>query len=232
MSAENVAVILPAFNEVSCVKKVVEGFLSEVQRVLVVDNGSTDGTGQVAAKAGAEVVYEGRRGYGNACLAGISHLTSHPPDIVVFADCDGTLDPHDLSNLIFPIIHGSADLVLGRRAWVEKGALPPHQKLGNGIACLLLRILYGLAIKDIPPYRVVRWSFLAGLNLSEKTYGFPAETVARARIRGGRIEEVKVAYRIRTGGRSKVAGSIAGSLKAGATMMAVLLSVRFRRSTI
>jgi len=232
MGLSNVAVVLPALNEVGCVAEVVEGFLPEVRRVIVVDNGSTDGTGQAAANAGAEVVLETRAGYGNACLAGIAHLASNPPEIVVFADCDGTLDPNDLHSLILPISRDEADLILGRRTRVEKGALPLHQRFGNWVACLLLRVFYGLAINDIPPFRAARWSFLAGLNLSERTYGFPAETVALARLRGGRIEEVKVAYRVRTSGQSKVAGSISGSLKAGATMMSVLLSVRFRRSSI
>jgi len=227
-----VAVVLPALNEVSCVAEVVRGFRVEVQRVIVVDNGSTDGTSQAATNAGAEVVHETERGYGNACLAGITHLATNPPEIVVFADCDGTLDPHDLRSMIIPIVHDQADLVLGRRTWVEKGALPMHQRFGNGFACFLLRVFYGLTVNDIPPYRVVRWSLLNKLNLSEKTYGFPAETVARARLRGGRIEEVQVAYRVRASGRSKVTGSISSSLKAGAIMMSVLLSVRFRRSSI
>jgi glycosyltransferase involved in cell wall biosynthesis len=229
MNRSTVAVILPALNEISCVEKVVEGFLREGTRVIVVDNGSNDGTGHAAQRAGAEVVYEKIRGYGSACLAGLSYLTSHPPQIVVFADCDGTLDPHDIYNLIAPIESGNADLVLGRRARVERGALPMHQKLGNTMACFLLQTFYGLAIRDIPPYRAGRWAFVTELGLSEKTYGLPVETVALAARRGGIVKEVEVAYRSRATGRSKVAGSLSASILAGVTMITLLITLRFRR---
>jgi glycosyltransferase involved in cell wall biosynthesis len=232
MNRSTVAVILPALNEISCVEKVVEAFLREGTRVIVVDNGSNDGTGQAAQRAGAEVVYEKIRGYGSACLAGLSYLTSHPPQIVVFADCDGTLDPHDIRNLIAPIASGDADLVLGRRARVERGALPTHQKLGNTMACFLLQTFYGLAIRDIPPYRAGRWAFVTELGLSEKTYGLPIETVALAARRGGIVKEVEVTYRSRTTGRSKVAGSLSASMLAGVTMITLLITLRFRRQPL
>jgi glycosyltransferase involved in cell wall biosynthesis len=222
-------VILPALNEEGSVESVVAGFRSEGARVLVVDNGSTDRTALMALNAGAEVVHEKKRGYGNACLAGLSYLSSQPPTIAVFSDCDGTLDPRDLAGLILPIENGSADLVLGRRVHVEQGALPLHQRIGNAIALLLLRVLYGLKVGDIPPYRAVRWSFLIDLRLSERTYGLPAETVAVAARKRGRIEEVGVAYRRRFDGRSKVTGSIRSSLRAGWSMLSLLVVLRFRR---
>ncbi|MGA3296705.1 MAG: glycosyltransferase family 2 protein, partial [Candidatus Bathyarchaeia archaeon] len=227
MNRSAVAVILPALNEINCVEKVVEGFLREGTRVIVVDNGSNDGTGQAAQAAGAEVVYEKILGYGSACLAGLSYLTSHPPQIVVFADCDGTLDTHDIHNLIAPIESGNADLVLGRRARVERGALPLHQKLGNLVACFLLRILYGVVVNDIPPYRAMRWTFITGLDLSERTYGFPIETIALTAKNGGNVEEVNVSYRCRLSGESKVTGSLSASLRAGVKMMIVTIQLRF-----
>lgn len=229
MIRHTVAVVLPALNEAGCVESVVRDFVREGARVVVVDNGSTDETGKTAERAGAEVVYETRRGYGSACLAGLSHLTSQPPGIVVFADCDGTLDPQDIHNLIKPIESGNADLVLGRRARVEHGAMPISQTFGNALTCFLLRVLYGLAIRDIPPYRAGRWSFLERLKLSEKTYGFPIETVALAARMCGRVEEVDVAYRVRAWGESKVAGSLSTAVQAGMTMIALVIALRFRK---
>lgn len=228
MNRNTVAVILPALNEVSCVRRVVEDFLHEGTRVVVVDNGSTDGTGRVAEKAGAEVVYEEAEGYGNACLAGLSYLSTTPPEIVVFADCDGTLDANDLWRLVDPINSGDADLVLGRRARVERGSLPMHQRFGNTIACFLFGILYGLSIRDIPPYRAANWSFMERLGLSQRTCGLPVETVALTALRNGRIKEVDVSYRVRIGGRSKVAGSFSGAIKAGGTMLSLLIGLWFR----
>jgi glycosyltransferase involved in cell wall biosynthesis len=226
----DVAVILPALNEIECVKQTVAGFLREGTRVVLVDNGSTDGTGEAAEKAGAEVVYENKRGYGNACLAGLSHLTSRPPSIVVFADCDGTQDSEEIENLVAPVESGKADLVLGRRVPVEQGALAIHQKIGNGVVSFMLRRLYGLAVRDISPYRAVRWSFIRQLRLSERTYGFPIEMVVLAARKGGRVEEVDITYRRRAGGRSKVAGSLTASLRAGGIMITVLISFWYRRN--
>ncbi len=225
----DVAVILPALNEIGCVERVVGGFLREGTRVIVVDNGSSDGTPQAARKAGAEVVYENRRGYGNACLAGLSYLTTQPPSIVVFADCDGTLESDEVRDMIAPVESGNVDLVLGRRVRVERGALPTHQRVGNAVACFILKRFYGLTVRDIPPYRAARWSFLKQLDLSERTYGFPVETVALAARKGGRVAEVDVTYRRRLGGQSKVAGSLTASLRAAASMMTVLISLRYGR---
>ena len=210
-------------------ERVVGGFLREGTRVIVVDNGSSDGTPQAAWKAGAEVVYENRRGYGNACLAGLSYLTTQPPSIVVFADCDGTLESNEVRDMIAPVESGNVDLVLGRRVRVERGALPTHQRVGNAVACFILKRFYGLTVRDIPPYRAARWSFLKQLDLSERTYGFPVETVALAARKGGRVAEVDVTYRRRLGGQSKVAGSLTSSLRAAASMMTVLISLRYGR---
>jgi glycosyltransferase involved in cell wall biosynthesis len=226
--SSDVAVILPALNEIECVKQTVEDFLREGTRVVLVDNGSTDGTAEAAKKAGAEVVYENRRGYGNACLAGLSHLALRPPSIVVFADCDGTQDSSEIGNITAPVASGEADLVLGRRVQVEQGALAIHQMIGNGVVSFMLRRLYGLAVRDISPYRAVRWSLLRELRLSQTTYGFPIEMMILVAQKGGRLEEVDVAYRRRAGGRSKVSGSITASLRAGAIMVTVLISLWYR----
>jgi len=229
MITPQVAVILPALNEEGSVESVVHGFRSEGARVVVIDNGSIDRTAEIALQSGAEVVHEMKRGYGNACLAGIAYLRARAPEIAVFADCDGTLDPQELPNLVAPIKSNQADLVLGRRVRAEKGALPLHQQFGNTVARAMLWFLYGLRVGDIPPYRAVRWTFLIKLGLSEKTYGLPIETVAVAARRNGRVAEVNVGYRCRFEGKSKVTGSLRTSLQAGWAMVSLLVLLRFRR---
>lgn len=224
----DVAVILPALNEIECVRQVVEGFLPYVKRVILVDNGSTDGTGKAGEEVGAEAVYENKRGYGNACFAGLSYLAVRPPSIVAFADCDGSQEPSEIRNIVAPLESGQADLVLGRRVPIEPGALALHQRVGNGVVSFMLRRAYGLSVRDISPYRAARWSFLRQLNLSERTYGFPIEMVILAAQKGGRVKEVDVTCRRRLAGRSKVTGSITASLRAGWTMITVLVSLWYR----
>jgi len=148
---------------------------------------------------------------------------------VVFADCDGTLDPLELFDLIAPIERGNADLVLGRRIRAERGALPLHQRLGNFAACFLLRVLYGVVVNDIPPYRAMRWTFITRLGLSDRTYGFPIETLALTAKNGGKVVEVNVSYRCRFSGESKVTGSLSATLRAALKMMIVPIRLRFRR---
>lgn len=226
---EDVAVILPALDEAGNVRQVVEAFRKQGARVILVDNGSRDGTGRIAREAGAEVVLEPRRGYGAACLAGIRHAARHPPSHVVFADCDGTLDAQDLPGLLDPLRRQEADLVLGRRVRVEPGALSRTTRLGNVLACASLRLLHGLRVHDVPPYRAVTWTFLGRLHLREPTYGLPMETLANAARRGGRVVEVDVAYRRRGSGKSKVTGDLWGAIKCFAVITGLALRLRFRR---
>jgi len=225
---DEIAVILPALNEEQCVEIVVKGFRDQGVRVIVVDNGSTDRTNETARRAGAHVVVENTRGYGNACLAGLRYLTQNPPNVVVFADCDGTLNPSEIKSLVSPILAEDADVALGRRSRVEAGALPAHQRYGNRVACFLLKTLYGVEINDIPPYRALRWSFIAQLPLSEGTYGLPIETIAMAARRRARIVEIDVDYRVRRGGKSKVTSSLWSSLQAGWTMLGLVAVIRLR----
>ena len=148
---------------------------------------------------------------------------------MVFADCDGTLESAEIRNMTAPLESGNVDLVLGRRVRVERGVLPIHQRVGNAVACFILQRFYGLSVRDIPPYRAALWPFLSSCTFSEKTYGFPIETVALAVRKGGRVEEVDVTYRRRLAGRSKVAGSVTSSLRAAVSMITVLVSLRYGR---
>lgn len=224
----SIAVILPALNEAGAVEAVVAGFREQGARVIVVDNGSTDETAERALAAGATLVREPRRGYGSACTAGIRALAADPPTIVVFADCDGTLDPQDLPRVVAPLEAASADLVLGQREFVDAGALPLHQRAGNLVIAWGLRLLHGVQVRDVPPLRAMRYTWAVGLSLREPTYGLPVETIVLTHRRGGRIAEVPARYRRRAAGRSKVAGSWVGAARASATIMGLLFRLRGR----
>jgi glycosyltransferase involved in cell wall biosynthesis len=217
-------VVLPALDEEDAVDAVVRGFRRLGPRdVLVVDNGSRDATAARALAAGATVVPEPRRGYGRAVLAGLDALRRDPPRFVVFADCDGTALPEDALRLLAPLRDGTADLSLGRR---PPGALAPHQRAGNALACLALRVAVGARVHDVPPLRAATWDVLDRLRLRESTFGLPMETVARAARIGARIVEVDVDDLARRGGRSKVAGSLGGSVRAAWSMARVVARVR------
>lgn len=227
MTAGEIAVLLPALDEAGNVEHVVSGFQATADRIVVVDNGSTDATAERARAAGAEVVLEPRRGYGAACLAGLDHLSEDPPEVVVFADCDGTQDPSELPHLVGPILAGQADLVLGYRK--DPGAIPVKNRVARWVYCTLLLVLYGQRVRDVPPYRAARWRTLGTLELSQPTVGFPVETVAMACRRGARISEVPVAHRERYRGRSKVGTTPLEVLQIAWIMTTTLIRLRFRR---
>jgi glycosyltransferase involved in cell wall biosynthesis len=225
-----VTAIIPALDEEGAIGEAVarldRGLLHEV---IVVDNGSRDRTAERAAAAGARVVAEPRRGYGAACLAGVRAAAG--AEALVFLDGDGSDIPEDLSRVLAPLQQGEADLVLGSRAlgWREPGSLAAHQLWGNRMVLLLLRALYGVRLTDFGPFRAIRVDALAGLHMSHPTYGWPIEMVVKAARRGLRIVEVPVGWRRREAGRSKVAGTLRGSLLAGYHLIATVLRYAWGR---
>lgn len=227
-----VAVLMPALDEEEALPAVLGAIPSWVDRTVVVDNGSTDRTVDVARAGGAEVVTEPRRGYGSACLAGIGHLEHHgpTPGILVFMDADGSDDAGDMERLVEPIRRGSADLVLGvrRGADGDVGTLLPHARLGNRIVLGLTRLLFGRRFLDLPPFRAVRFSSLQALEMDDRDWGWTLQMQIRAVRAGLRVEEVEVGHRRRTRGVSKISGSLSTSLLVGAKMFWTLARERLR----
>jgi glycosyltransferase involved in cell wall biosynthesis len=187
-------------------------------RPIVVDNGSTDGSARLARRLGAEVVTESRCGFGAACYAG---LAAAGTDVVCFMDCDGSLDPAELPAVAGPVLDGRADLVLGARRAVP-GAWPRHARAGNRIVARALRRRSGLHLTDLGPMRAARRLALLDLGLVDRRFGWPLEMVLRAAGAGWRITEVPVVYRPRTGGRSKVTGTMSGTIRTVRDMGRVL----------
>jgi len=213
-----VDVIIPALNEEASLPLVLAALPHPpVQRVIVADNGSRDGTARVARAGGAIVVAAERRGYGSACLAGLDWLRHHdPPDIVVFVDADFSDHPDELPRLVAPLLTGEADLVIGSRVLGERepGALLPQARAGNLVACLLIRLLYGHRFTDLGPFRAVRWEALERLGMADPNFGWTAEMQVKALRHGLRVTEVPVSYRRRVG-VSKITGTVTGTLRAG-----------------
>jgi rSAM/selenodomain-associated transferase 2 len=222
---DKIAVIIPAYNEAASIGRVLDD-LPAVAQVVVVDNGSSDATTAVARAHGARVVHEPRRGYGAACLAGMAAL-DRDAEIVVFLDADYSDHPEELPRLVAPILSGEADLVVGSRilGQREPGALPPHARWGNGLAVALLRLLYGVRFTDLGPFRAIRASSLRALGMGDPDYGWTVEMQARAARAGLRVIEVPVSYRRRIG-RSKVSGTVRGSVLAGYKILTTIAASR------
>lgn len=214
-----VTVVLPCLNEAGALP----GVLAAVPAgwtALVVDNGSTDGSAEVAAGLGARVVRESRPGYGAAVHAGIEAAET---PIVAVVDGDGSLDPGELIEFVRLIRAGEADLVVGRRRPVSRGVWPWHARLGNLVLAQLIRHGTGVAVHDIAPVRVARREALLGLGIADRRCGYPLETVLTAAQRGWRVVEIDVSYRARAAGTvSKISGTVRGTLRVAVDFAAVL----------
>jgi glycosyltransferase involved in cell wall biosynthesis len=224
-----VSVIIPTHNEAQAIGRVLADLPSDlVTEIIVVDSNSTDGTPDIAAKMGARVVLEPRRGYGRACLTGLASADN--PEVVVFLDGDYSDRPSELPILLAPIIDGRADITLGSRLHARNSAeaLPWHQAFGNRLAAGLIRLLYGVKISDLGPFRAARADVIHSLGLEEMTYGWAVEIILKGALAGYRVVEVPVGYHPRIG-KSKISGTLKGTLGAGWFILSLIVRYYFQR---
>jgi glycosyltransferase involved in cell wall biosynthesis len=225
-----VSIIIPTHNEAQAIGRVLADLPSDlVTEVIVVDSNSSDGTPEIAARMAARVVKEPRRGYGRACLTGLANANS--PDVVVFLDGDYSDRPSELPILLAPIIEGRADITVGSRLGTNRnsGAQPWHAVFGNRLAASLIRLLYGLEISDLGPFRAARANVLRALALEETTYGWAVEMIVKGALAGFRIVEVPVSYYPRIG-KSKISGTVKGTIGAAWFILSRIVRYYFRTS--
>lgn len=216
----SVDVVLPCLDEAAALPKVLAGLpRRDEYRAVVVDNGSSDGSPEIAARLGATVVRESRRGYGAAVHAGLVHASA---GIVCVADCDGSIDLTELPALIDLVEEGNADLAVGKRVAVDRAAFPWHARMGNAVLAALLR-RRGVRVRDLAPVRVGRRDDLLDLNIADRGFGYPLELLVRAGRAGWRVRELPITYHPRVAGtNSKVTGSAWGTARAVRDMLGVL----------
>ena len=223
-----VSVIIPTRNEALSIGHVLGDLPANlVTEILVVDNNSTDGTPEIAARMGARLIREPRRGYGRACRTGLDHLSE--TDVVVFLDGDYSDRPAELPSLLAPIVDGSADITIGSRllGLRSPGALPWHSVFGNRLAAALITQLFGKRITDLGPFRAVRADILQTIALEEMTYGWAVEMIVKGLLHGFRVIEVPVSYHPRIG-KSKITGTLRGTLGAAWCILSRVVWYRFR----
>ena len=237
-SRPKVSLIIPALDEEAAIGGVVSGFRgledSKGDRwfdeIVVVNNGSQDETAVQAQAKGATVVHEPEHGYGRACLAGLrylEHREAGSPDIVVFADGDGTNIPTELPELLEPILDDRADLVIGARLMKgDRDGLTIPQRFGNHLAAYLLRFLYGVNTTDLGPYRAIRWTTIQALEMRDQDFGWTVEMQVKAAQMRFRMIEVDVSNKRRVAGKSKVSGTIKGVIGAGTKIIWTILANR------
>jgi glycosyltransferase involved in cell wall biosynthesis len=226
----NIDVIIPALDEGPAIGKTVRSIPRDVVRhVFVVDNGSRDDTSDRAREAGARVLFEPERGYGAACLTGIRALPEDT-DVIVFLDGDASDDPSLIEALVRPIREGKADLVVGSRSLgqAEPGAITPQQRFGNALASHWLRVRFGLDATDLGPFRAISRAALHKLAMRDRNYGWTVEMQIKAAKRGLRYVEIPVPYKRRIG-RSKVSGTVRGTIGASVKILGLLALHDFSR---
>jgi glycosyltransferase involved in cell wall biosynthesis len=224
------AIIIPALNEERSIGLVVESVKGLVDRVIVVDNGSTDATVDVARNAGALVVHEPQRGYGAACLRGLAELAVEPPDVVLFLDGDASDHPEDALMVLNTVNNTEVEMCLGSRVLgdAERGSLTPVQRFGNWLSTRLIAMIWNVHYTDLGPLRAVRWDTLMRLGMQDRTWGWTVEMQIKAAKHGIRTQEIPVRYRRRIG-TSKISGTIVGSLRAGTKILTTIARLALSR---
>ena len=227
-----IKVIIPAYNEEKSIIKVIQDIPSIVDEIIIVDNNSSDQTAKNAQEAGAKVLTEIKKGYGNACLKGISYVKSqtHQTDIIVFLDGDFSDYPEELTKLIAPIINDNIDFVIGARVseFREKGSMTRPQIFGNWLATTLMSLLFNSKFTDLGPFRAIKCHKLLALKMEDKTYGWTVEMQLKALKNNYSYLEIPVKYRNRIG-VSKVSGTIKGAIFAGVNILYWIFKYSFKK---
>ena len=227
MNIPKTTVIIPAYNEEQAIGHVIDDIPKEIiAKIIVVDNGSNDNTAQNAENAGAFVVREEKRGYGQACLKGIENLPADT-EIVVFLDGDYSDYPEDMIELLKPIVNDKADMTLGSRIIGErkKGALMIHSSFGNRLASFLIKLFWGFRFTDLGPFRAIKYQSLKEIGMKDTNFGWTVEMQIKAVINKLRIVELPVRYKKRIG-QSKITGTVRGSIKAGLKITYTIIKYR------
>lgn len=226
-----IKVIIPAYNEAASIGKVVNEIPGFVSEVIVVNNNSSDQTEEVASAAGATVLTESRKGYGYACLKGMEYIADQQtlPDIVVFLDGDYSDFPSEMDSIVAPIIQNDIDFVIGARVkkYREKGAMTFPQRFGNGLATMLMKIMFQANFTDLGPFRAIKYYKLLALNMEDKTYGWTVEMQLKALKNNYSYIEVPVHYKNRIG-TSKVSGTVKGATMAGIKILSWIFKYSFK----
>ncbi len=224
---DRVAVVVPALDEAANVRGLVEELAQAgLRRIVIVDNGSTDGTARVARDAGAHVVQEGRRGYGSACRRGLAELgaSSARPEVVLFVDADRSDDPGAFRCIWGPVLEGRADLVIGCRRGAADA--PVRQRLGTRLVTRAARIVHRVELSDLGPLRAIAWTALDRLEMDDRDWGWTLQMQLRAHRAGLRVLEVPVKRRPRAAGFSKISGNLHMSIHVGIRMFRTLWQER------
>ena len=226
-----VNVIIPALNESDSISKVIGDIPDFVQEIIVVDNGSTDTTAEMAKNAGATVLHESKKGYGRACLKGLDYLknSDQKTDIVVFLDGDYSDYPEQMSDIIAPITNNNMDFVLGSRKknLSERGAMQPQQRFGNWLATRLMTLFFNSKFTDLGPFRAIKYEVLNSLDMRDQTYGWTVEMQLKILKQKFTYCEIPVKYRNRIG-VSKVSGTLKGTIFAGVKILSWIFKYSFK----